>query len=217
MSKAHDIREAVEAELRFDPRVDSSDIRVKSVSGLVALDGTVPSYPQYLAAAAAARRVTGVTGVRNHLAVALPSWDERDDPVLTTAANNTLARNGMVPAGVEASAKDGNVRLTGVVSYGHQRAAAETAVAALPGVRGIRNKVEVKYETEPADVTLLVHSALARYALVPDDSDVRAVTTRNTVTLTGHVRTATEHDAVIGASWMANGVCAVIDELQVTG
>ena len=140
-----------------------------------------------------------------------------DDPVLTTAANNTLARNGMVPAGVEASAKDGNVRLTGVVSYGHQRAAAETAVAALPGVRGIRNKVEVKYETEPADVTLLVHSALARYALVPDDSDVRAVTTRNTVTLTGHVRTATEHDAVIGASWMANGVYTVIDELQVTG
>ena len=32
-----------------------------------------------------------------------------------------------------------------------------------------------------------------------------------------HVRTAAEHDAVVGAAWMANGVYAVIDELQVTG
>ena len=29
------------------------------------LTGTVPSYPQYLAAAAATRRVAGVTGVHN--------------------------------------------------------------------------------------------------------------------------------------------------------
>ncbi len=38
----------------------------------VALDGTVPSFPQYLEAAAVARRVAGVTNVHNHLQVVLP-------------------------------------------------------------------------------------------------------------------------------------------------
>lgn len=216
MNRTQDIREAVEAELRFDPMVAAKDITVKNVDGTVALNGTVPSYPQYLRAAAAARRVTGVTSVHNHLEVLLPEADQRDDIMLTTAANNTLTRNVTVPAGIEASARNGDLTLTGTVSYGSQRAAAQAAVTPLAGVRGIRNKIEVRYDTEPADVSLLVHRALARSALVPDDSDVRAATAGNTVTLTGHVRTAAEHDAIVGAAWMANGVCAVIDELHVT-
>ena len=63
MGKTTDIREAVEAELEFDPLVDPSDITVKNMTGQVALNGTVPSYPQYLEAAAAAQRVAGVTDV----------------------------------------------------------------------------------------------------------------------------------------------------------
>jgi osmotically-inducible protein OsmY len=63
MGKTKDIREAVEAELDFDPLVDPSDITVKNIDGQVALNGTVPSYPQYLEAAAAAQRVAGVTDV----------------------------------------------------------------------------------------------------------------------------------------------------------
>ena len=54
---AKDIREAVQKELEFDPLVDSSGITVKNMNGDVALNGTVPSYPQYLQAAAAARPV----------------------------------------------------------------------------------------------------------------------------------------------------------------
>ena len=90
MSKTKDIRGAVEDELIFDPLVDSSDIRVENLNGDVALNGSVPSYPQYLEAAAAARRVAGVTGVHNHLEVVLPAGDDRSDPVLATAANNAL-------------------------------------------------------------------------------------------------------------------------------
>lgn len=62
-----------------------------------------------------------------------------------------------------------------------------------------------------------VQGALARYALIPDDSDVEADTFGSAVRLTGHVQTLAEYDAVVGATWMANGVTAVIDELEVTG
>jgi osmotically-inducible protein OsmY len=212
-----DIRAAVEAELRFDPLIDPADIAVRNINGDVALNGTVPSYPQYLEAAAAAQRVGGVKNVHNHLEVVLPPGDYRDDAMLTTAANNALAANITVPDGVEATAYEGNVELTGTVKHGPQRAAAELAVAGLTGVRNVRDDIEIGYDADPADVALLVQDALDRYALVADDSDVGVYTSGNTVTLTGHVRTWAEHDAVIGAAWMASGVSDVRDDLDITG
>jgi len=217
MSTTKDIRKAVEAELRFDPLVEDADIHVVNVNGEVALNGTVPSYPGYLEAAVAAQRVAGVKNVHNHLAVVLPDGGYRDDARLTTAANNALALNVTVPDGVEATARDGNVTLTGMVEFGRQREAAELAVARLPGVRKVKDEIEISYDADPVDVAGLVREALDRTAIVEDGSDVHVDTIGNTVTLGGHVRTWAERDAVIGATWMAPGVLQVRDYLDVTG
>jgi len=155
--------------------------------------------------------------VHNHLEVVLPTGDYRDDAMLTTAANNALTMNITVPDGVEASAADGNVELTGIVKYGAQRDAAESAVAGLTGVRNIRDDIEIIHDANPDDVTFLVQGALDRYALIPDDSDVVVDTSGNTVTLSGHVATWAEHDVVIAATWMASGVFDVHDSLYITG
>jgi osmotically-inducible protein OsmY len=40
MGKTKDIREAVEAELSYDPLIDSANISVKNIDGDVALNGT---------------------------------------------------------------------------------------------------------------------------------------------------------------------------------
>ena len=217
MSKTTDIRAAVEAELKFDPRVDDADIHVVNMNGDVALNGTVPSYPQYLEAAAATQRVSGVKNVYNHLEVVLPPGDERDDALLTTTANNALQPDITVPDGVEAAAHNGNITLVGTVRYGYQRTAAEARVAALTGVRNVKDDIVISWDADPVDVTLAVQDALDRNALIPDDSDVTVDTTGNSVTLTGHVRTWAEHDAVVGTAWMAQGVIDVRDELQITG
>jgi len=217
MSQTKDIRDAVERELDYDPLVEASDISVRNMNGDVALNGTVPSYPQYLGAAAAARRVAGVKKVQNHLEVVLPSGDYRDDVMLTTTANNALTLNVTVPDGVEAAAKDGNLTLTGTVGYGSERTAAEQAVTYLTGVRNVRDNIEINAGADSVDVNLNVLDALDRYALIPDDSDVAADTDGNTVTLTGHVRTWAEHDAVVDAAWMAAGVYDVRDDLYITG
>ena len=217
MGKTTDIREAVEAELKFDPLVDDVDIHVMNMNGDVALNGTVPSYPQYLEAATATQRVSGVKNVHNHLQVVLPDADFRDDAMLTTAANNALTLNITVPDTVEATAQDGNLTLTGTVEYGAERAAAELAVAGLTGVRNVRDDIEISYDADPVDVDLHVQEALGRSALVPDDSDVKVATDGGTIMLTGHVRTWAEHDAAVGAAGMARGVIDINDELQVTG
>ena len=217
MGKTKDVREAVESELNFDPLVDNSDITVKNINGEVALNGTVPSYPQYVEAAAAAQRVSGVKNVHNHLEVVLPPGDYRDDATLTTMANDALTLNITVPDGVEATAKNGNLTLTGTVSYGSEREAAELTVAALTGVRNVKDDIQITNDADPVDVTLQVQDALDRYALIPDDSDVVVDTSGNTVTLTGHVRTWAEHDAAVDAAWMTTGVYDVRDDLYITG
>jgi osmotically-inducible protein OsmY len=217
MRSTKDIREAVEDELKFDPLVDSSNITVKNVSGVVALNGTVPSYPQYLAAAAGAQRVTGVKHVHNHLAVELPDSDHRSDAHVTTAANNALAGAVTVPDGIEATARNGNVTLTGTARYGAQRTAAAVAVGSLAGVRNVKNEIDIDYAADPVDVTAAVRAALDRNALVLDDSDVAVDANGNTVSLTGHVRTWAEHQAVVDAAWRASGVHDVVDNIDVTG
>jgi osmotically-inducible protein OsmY len=218
MTKTTDIREAVEAELDFDPLVDTSAISVKNINGDVALNGTVPSYPQYLEAAAAAQRVAGVKHVHSHLSVELPDGDYRDDVQLATAANNALLWDVTVPPGIEATAHNGNITLTGTVRYGLQRTTAELAVGGLIGVRNVKDEIGIDYDAaDPVDVTVLVQDALDRNALILDDSDVLINATGNTVRLTGHVRTWAEHDAVIDSAWMASGVYDVIDDLIITG
>jgi osmotically-inducible protein OsmY len=215
MTKSKDIREAVEAELRFDPLVDDAGITVKNLNGDVALNGTVPSYPQYLAAGAAAQRVVGVKHVHNHLAVELPDGDYRDDVQLTTAANNALTWDVTVPEGIEAVASNGNLALGGIVSYGSERTAAERAVAGLTGVRNIKDEIVVSWDADPVDVTALVQDALDRRALFTDDSAVAVDTVGNSVTLSGHVRTWAERDAAVGAA--ASGVVDVTDDIDITG
>ena len=101
--------------------------------------------------------------------------------------------------------------------YGTERTAAELTVGELTGVRNVKDDIEIINDADTVDVTLNVQDALDRYALIPDDSDVVVDTSENTVTLSGHVRTWAEHDAVVDAAWMAAGVYDVRDDMYITG
>jgi hypothetical protein len=97
MGKSSDIRTAVIDDLTLDPDVDASDIRVAEMNGDVVLAASVPSYPQYVQAAAVAARAAGLRCVRNHLQVALPPGDHRDDLALAAMASDALTLGGAVP------------------------------------------------------------------------------------------------------------------------
>jgi osmotically-inducible protein OsmY len=134
-------------ELVTDPLIDAEDVVVEVSDGAVSLNGTVPSQAQCSEAAAAARRVDGVTRVDNLLAAAIPYVGFEGDGALAQLANRALAANGTVPDGVKATAREGNIFLTGTVSRSAQRVAAEDTVAAVAGVLSITNEIEVQGET----------------------------------------------------------------------
>jgi osmotically-inducible protein OsmY len=139
-----DIRAAVHEELVTDPRIDADDIVVEVFNGEVSLNGTVPSQTQCSEAVAVAQRVAGVTVVHNLLAIALPSHDYGDDTALAQLVREALAANPAVPDAVWATAREGDVFLTGTVTYSAQRAAAEDAVAGVAGVLSVTNQIEVQ-------------------------------------------------------------------------
>jgi osmotically-inducible protein OsmY len=143
MGMSSDIRAAIIDDLTFDPDVDASGIRVEEMNGDVVLTGNVPSYPQYVQAAAVAARAAGVRCVRNHLQVALPPRDHRDDLTLAAMASDALTLGGAVQEGVEATAKDGAITLTGSVRTSIEREAAEVMIAELTGVRRVRNDIQI--------------------------------------------------------------------------
>ena len=60
-------------------------------------------------------------------------------------------------------------------------------------------------------MTDLVQDALDRYGLMAVDTEVRIGASDGTIPLTGHVRTWSEHDAVIDAVWRGVGVKNVRD------
>jgi osmotically-inducible protein OsmY len=91
------------------------------------------------------------------------------------------------------------------------------AGAATPETSSAAPAERTEWRADPVDVTLNVQDALDRNALIPDDSDVAVDTSGHTVTLTGHVRTWAENDAVVDAAWRAIGVYDVHDDLYVTG
>lgn len=143
------ISDAVMDDLTFDPYLDASDLTVEDKDGEVALTGSVPSYPQYPEAAMVASRVPGVSWVRNYLDVALPPDGHRDDPTLTAMANDALTLGRTVVVGVEATAKNGNVTLSGSVRRAAEQAATEAMIADLTGVRSVTNDIQIRDDSGP--------------------------------------------------------------------
>lgn len=84
-----------------------------------------------------------VTAVSNHLERVLPPCAIRDDAMLTTAAKNALAADAASLEGVEATAKKGDLTLTGTVQYLSQCLAVVGATWMARGVAMVVDEPEI--------------------------------------------------------------------------
>jgi osmotically-inducible protein OsmY len=137
------LREDVQAELEWDPRIDSSHLHVHVADGAVSLRGTVTTYSQRRAAVRAAERVQGVKSVADDIEVVLSRDVERRDSELAAEIAHQRAWNTAFPDTVEVEVRSGQVLLRGYVAHPYQREEAARAVRHLQGVRGVENSIEV--------------------------------------------------------------------------
>jgi osmotically-inducible protein OsmY len=210
------IQHDVLSELRWDSRIDETDVGVTVHGGIVTLSGTVASYPKKLAAKEAAHRVIGVRDVANELEVRVPGEGAPSDSEIAAAVRNALVWDIRVPhAKIQSTVTDGIVTLEGVVDYTSQREDAARAIGSLAGVRAVINEIVVfQPVVAPHALRASIEAALERQ-VHREVKRIQLDVVDGKVTVTGAVRSRAEHDAVIGAAWGTRGVQLVVDQLHI--
>ena len=210
-----EIQQDVIRELKWDPRVDETDVGVEVDGGIVTLTGAVSSWAKKLAAAEAAHRVFGVLDVANDVHVQVTG--EHSDTDIAKAVRDALQWDVLVPdEKIASTVENGIITLTGTVDTVAQREDAARAVRNLAGVRAVSDRMTVApLKVAPADVKRAIEEALERQVEREAKRIVVTVSDGNVV-LSGNVRSWAERQAVAGAAGSIPGVHKVDVRLRVT-
>ena len=214
-----ELQAAVRDELYQDLRIsDPYEIHVTAKNGQVRLDGTVPSYFQKTLASRNAADVVGVGWVSNLLQV---QADRRSDKALRRTAMDRLDSDALTAGqAVAVEILNGNATLTGHTSTGVERAQAADVVAAIPGVRGVTNDLEVDRTALLKDASLRrnIEERLAAHDQTRlAAKDLKVAVEKGVVTLTGTVETWSARNAAGDLVFLTDGVMGVRNRIQVKG
>jgi osmotically-inducible protein OsmY len=210
-----DISRDVMDELRWTPTVDDRDISVKVSDGIVTLSGYVKSLDEAVSAVRAAKRVAGVRALADELIVNIPSSTLLPDPDIARNAAAALERELPHAAQtIRIVVHDGQVTLEGQVEWQYQRMRAEECVRRLAGVRMLSNQITLKGKPLASDIKERIGAALKRSAQIDADG-IDVVVDGSQVTLTGRVRSWSEHEEAADTAWAAPGVVEVRNHLCV--
>jgi osmotically-inducible protein OsmY len=216
MKSDSDIKRDVEAELKWDPDIDPTDIAVAVKDRVVTLTGFVRSYTQKWQAERDAKRVSGVVGVANDIEVRLPTSGQRPDPEIARDAVAALKHE--LPYSSETMkvlVKDGWVTLEGTAEWNYQRTRAEEAVRRVSGIKGISNLILLKPRVAPTEIKAKIEEAFRRSAEV-DASRITVEANGSEVILKGTVRSWAERQEAERAAWRAPGVTKVDNRITIS-
>ncbi len=220
MNEDERIRDDIQEEIAWDPRVKSTDIGVTVKNGAVRLTGSVASYAERYAAETAARRVKGVHAVAEDIEVQLPGDDTETDETLAERISNMLEWNMIVPdPDIVAEVREGFVSLTGEVDWNFERETLKNQIVHMRGVKGVDNRITLRrkapaQEISERDIKYKIASALHRSAEL-EKANIDIAVDGDKVTITGDVRAPYEKALIANAAWSAPGVMHVVEKLRV--
>jgi osmotically-inducible protein OsmY len=210
------IQKDVLAELKWDARVQSTEIGVAVKDGVVTLTGWIDSYPKRWAAEEAAHRVRGVKAVANDIEVKLSSSSERTDADIAAAAVRALESDSLVSIDdLDVTVSKGWITLRGSVEWQFEKEDADRVVRRLTGVRGVTNLITVKPRVKPSELKQKIEQALVRSA----ETDAQRITVEmdgSKVILKGTVRSWPERKWAERAAWSAPGVTSVDNRITIS-
>ncbi len=215
MKTDNEVKFDVEAELRWDPRIDTTDIAVKVNGGVVTLSGYAHRYLEKWQAEQAAKRVAGVLALANDIEIRSADRQPTDPEIARAAVAALRVELPMSWEKIKPLVHGGNVVLEGTVEWHFQRERAESAIRGLKGIKSVGNSIVIKPIARRSDVKIKIEEAFKRQAAF--DAAHLAVDADGTeVTLRGVVRSWTERDRAERSAWSAPGVTKVTNNLRVS-
>lgn len=216
MRSDSDIRRDVEEELRWDPDLDASEIGVAVKNGIVSLTGFVSSFNQKFGAEKDAKRVQGVVGLANDIAVRVPTAERRPDPDI--ARDAVAALKNALPIShkdIRVIVNDGWITLEGEVEWKFQSERARDTVRGIQGVNGLTNLIQVMPKATADQIRNKIEQAFRRSAEI-DANNITVEEHNGEVTLKGMVRSWVERQEAERVAWLAPGVRKVEDHIIVS-
>ncbi len=215
MTRDEQIKSDIVDELKWDPKIEASDVGVTVKGGAVTLTGTVKSFPAKIAAEQAAKRVKGVRAIAEEIVVRLIRDKPDTDDDIARRIAHVLDWNIALPDhNIIAEVSKGYVKLTGDVDWQYQRTRAMRQVAEIRGVVGVINSIEIRPRAADPQVKRAIVRALHRHASI-EASKVDVTIVDGKVTLSGDVDATVEKELIEDAVWSAPGVMEVFNHLRV--
>lgn len=215
MKTNEQIQKDVYDELKWDPRINETEVGVSISEGVVTLSGYVPLYAEKKAAQEAAQRVAGVTAVVDDIKVKVMSAFKKDDQDVAKAALNALEWHVWIPhKNIKLVVADGWITLSGEVEWDYQRKAVESAVRYLSGVKGVINNITLKPAINTKDIKDKIEKAILRMAQ-EDIAKINVTSSDSEVRLSGSVSSWAERSNAESAAWSASGVLKVKNEIRI--
>lgn len=224
-----EIKDDVEAALKWDALLDHRLVSVAVNDGKVSLTGTVGSAAEKRRAAedAIVLAIKGVDASKLKVDALVantksrvPAFEVRSDKAIKTAVKDSLLLDPRVPKQkVRVSVENGKVRLTGTV-YGIQaKRAAERDARQTLGVHYVENRLRVKRPSEISDNALEknVRDALRLDPYIVDDAPITVSVRKGIVQLEGASSSPFEKMRADIAAAGVRGVAHVMNRLQVRG
>jgi osmotically-inducible protein OsmY len=203
-------------ELKWEPMINDTAIKVEVKNGVVTLSGYAGSLREKLDAELATESVFGVIGVVQKIEVKLPSVAERGDEDISQAVENALEWNAYVPGEkTKVHVQNGWVTLSGEVDFNYQKDAASNAVCCLLGVKGIYNLIKVKTSPKRSDIKRKIESAFRRHAVEDARRGLTVKTSGSKAILSGVVDSYADKRAAEQAALDAPGIPDVENNLVV--
>jgi osmotically-inducible protein OsmY len=217
MATDRELQESVFEALGREPLIESAEIGVTVVRGVVTLSGTVPTFDAREAAEAAALRVPGVQDVSEQL-VTCGNDTQRTDGAIAHAVRRALQAH--LPGGntaIKTCVSHGVVALRGSVDSWQSAVEAEAAVGELPGVQEVVDELTVGRPTFDAGALEVEVSQALDHCEEHPLHGIQVSVDDGIVTLSGPIRSWDERDKLVEAARLVPGVQAVRDHLHLSG
>jgi osmotically-inducible protein OsmY len=147
-----EIRQDILAHLKWDNRLNSSDIHVDIVGNTVKLSGFIKSVMEKSAAENDVRSIPGVIKVENNLEIRLEGYEKHSDEQIGWNVKSVLILNSQINSlGIEVSVNKGTVILKGSVDQYWKKVHITDIVHMVPGVLNVVNTLAVVHSTIPYD------------------------------------------------------------------